>query len=43
MPTATLRNELGGHGQGAAVMDVPADYGALAEGLAAVINTFISR
>jgi len=43
MPTATLRNQLGGHGQGEKVLDVPHEYGELAVGLAAVINTFISR
>jgi hypothetical protein len=43
MPTSTLRNHLGGHGQGEKVLDVPHEYGELAVGLAAVINTFISR
>jgi len=43
MPTATLRNQLGGHGQGEKVLDVPYEYGELAIGLAAVIDTFISR
>jgi hypothetical protein len=43
MPTAILRNQLGGHGHGEKVLDVPHEYGELAAGLAAVINTFVSR
>ena len=43
MPTATLRNELGGHGQGVDKLDVPLEYGTLAVGLAAVVNTFLSQ
>lgn len=36
-----LRNELGGHGQGASVLDVPRPYGELAVHLAAAINNFL--
>lgn len=36
-----LRNELGGHGQGASVIDVPRPYGELAVHLAAAINHFL--
>jgi hypothetical protein len=42
-PTATLRNELSGHGQGEDILDIPHEYGMLAVGLAAVINAFITR
>lgn len=36
-----LRNELGGHGQGASVIDLPRPYGELAVHLAAAINHFL--
>ncbi len=36
-----LRNELGGHGQGATVIDLPRPYGELAVHLAAAINHFL--
>ena len=42
-PTATLRNELSGHGQGEDILDIPHEYGVLAVGLAAVINAFVTR
>lgn len=38
---ATLRNELGGHGQGNAVLDVPRPYALLALHLAGGLNQFI--
>ncbi len=38
---ATLRNELGGHGQGNAVLDVPRPYALLALHLAGALNQFI--
>lgn len=38
---AILRNELGGHGQGATVLDVPRPYAELAVHLAAAINHFV--
>lgn len=38
---ATLRNELGGHGQGNAVVDVPRPYAVLAVHLAGSLNQFI--
>ena len=38
---ALLRNELGGHGQGAAVMEVPKSYAALALHLAGSLNQFV--
>ncbi|MCE7026489.1 AbiJ-NTD4 domain-containing protein [Jiella avicenniae] len=41
MSVAILRNELGGHGQGAAVMEVPQPYAELAVHLAAAINFFV--
>lgn len=36
-----LRNELGAHGQGASIVDVPTPYAALAVHLAAAINHFV--
>lgn len=38
---ATLRNQLGGHGQGAAVVDVPKAYAVLALHLAGALNQFV--
>jgi hypothetical protein len=38
---ATLRNELGGHGQGNAVVDVPRPYALLALHLAGALNQFV--
>lgn len=38
----TLRNELGAHGQGASIVDVPTPYAALAVHLAAAINHFVA-
>lgn len=43
MPTAVLGNELGRHGHGADVLDVPIEYAALAVSLAASINAFVSK
>ncbi len=43
MPTALLRNELGAHGHGAEVLEVPMEYAELAVGLAATINAFVSK
>lgn len=43
MPTATLRNELAGHGHGSNTLEIPEEYGELAVNLAAAINTFVSR
>jgi len=37
---AVLRDELGGHGQGSAVLDVPRPYAELAVHLAAAVNHF---
>lgn len=39
----TLRNALAWHGQGPSVLPIPHEYGVLAVGLAAVINTFVTR
>ncbi len=38
---AILRNELGGHGQGSDVMNVPSSYASLAVHLASAINLFL--
>ncbi|TAM40074.1 MAG: hypothetical protein EPN58_11355 [Rhodanobacter sp.] len=43
MPTAMLGNELGRHGHGADVLEVPIEYAELAVSLAASINAFISK
>ncbi|MFY4729513.1 hypothetical protein [Nitrospira sp. BLG_2] len=40
---ATLRNELAGHGQGNAVLDVPRHYAVLAIHLAGSMNQFVFR
>ena len=38
---AILRNELGGHGQGAAIVDIPKPYAVLALHIAGALNQFI--
>lgn len=43
MPTAVLRNQLGGHGHGAEILNVPVEYAELAVNFAAAINAFVSR
>jgi hypothetical protein len=43
MPTAVLGNELGRHGHGADVLEVPIEYAELAVSLAASINAFVSK
>lgn len=43
MPTALLRNELGAHGHGAEVLEVPIEYAELAVSFAASINAFVSK
>lgn len=40
-PVSFLRNNLGGHGQGSVVTEVPTAYGALAVQLAAAIHNFL--
>jgi hypothetical protein len=43
MPTALLRNELGAHGHGTDVLEVPMEYAELAVGLAATMNAFVAK